>query len=200
MIPFIIFGADTVTTTAAPVQECQGTCVPDEDLQTLLAAARELRCYKPDSDHYQAPTLEADPITIIVDEDNRVFFSGAEPHPYKLHLKWCETEVEFEGKLNVVAAVQEDPWWGFRFRPKAYLGYLPLVALESKEGLDGMDAGLLLDFFYVSWFNVNAAVGFRSVGAGFGIDITKNFGGYVGYGLSYQEPYHGVNGALWFAF
>jgi hypothetical protein len=189
LLPLLILGA-----------ECSGTCVPPDDLQKLVEAANELRCYKPDSEAYEAPQLEADPITIVVDEDGRVFFNGAEPHPYRLTLQWCGTETTFEGKLDVVAAVQEDPRWGFRFRPKAYLGYLPLVALDSKQGLDGVDAGLMLDFFHVQWFNVNAAVGVRSVGAGVGLDITRNFGAYVGYGLSYQAPHHGLNGALWFAF
>lgn len=203
MIPFLLMGADTAApATAAPVvvEECDGVCVPPEDLQKLVEAARELRCFKPTSEAYDPPKLELDPIELVVDKDGRVYYSGDEPFPYTAKLTWCGVEAEFEGKLNVVTAIREEPWWGFRFRPKAYLGYLPLVALESQKGLDGIDAGLMVDFFYLKWFNVNAAVGFRSVGAGVGVDITKNFGAYVGYGLSYQEPHHGLNGALWFAF
>jgi hypothetical protein len=117
-------------------------------------------------------------------------------------MEWCHYTVMGEGRVNLIAAMNEPPTWGFRFRPKAYLGYIPTQLLVSDPSLsDGVDAGLMLDLFYVQWANLNVAAGFRSTGVGVGFDLTKNFGVFVGYGFAWSlNPPHNALGAAYFAF
>jgi len=202
-------------TSVAPVASTKvcsnGTCVPDEDLSKMVAVLREKQCLQSTD-----PTFLLDPVTITVDKDGRVFYSGAQPRPYTVQMRWCNYEVEAKGKVEVVAAVVEPPIWGFRFRPKAYIGVLPLEPLylavenaakdlvgEPTDDLTLMsviDAGVMADFLYYDWLNLNAAVGFRSLGGGLGADITPNFGAYIGYANTWGSWHHNVNLAFWFSF
>jgi hypothetical protein len=172
-------------------------CLPETDFEQFVAIAAERRCLETTK-----PKFEIDNVVVITDLDGRVFYTGADPkRPYKLKMNWCQYEVVAEGKIEVVAAMQEPDTWGFRFRPKAYLGYLPTRLLSTDSTLSsGIDAGLLLDFFYVEWASLNAAVGFRSVGFDLGVDLTDNFGGYAGYGLGWTQPLHNVSAGVYFAF
>lgn len=173
------------------------TCVDKEDLKKFLQLARERKCLDDNP-----PTFKVDPITIITDEDGRVFYTGNDPeHPYKLEMSWCHYDVKGEGEVKVLAAMKEPPIWGFRFRPKAYMGYMPVKPFIEKDFYAGLDAGVMLDLLYYRWFNLNVAAGFRSTGLGVGVDITKNFGGYVGYAFSYDlKPVNNVMVAFYFAF
>ena len=96
--------------------------------------------------------------------------------------------------------------WGFRFRPKAYIWVLPGEAFysipdtESLGVMDLIDAGVMVDFLYYEWANLNAAVGFRSLGGGIGFDLTENFGAYGGYALTWGDWHHNANLGLWFSF
>lgn len=191
---------DPFTAPPEAPKECQGddVCVAREDLDKFIELARERQCLD-----RTPPTFRLDPITIITDKEGRVFYTGNDPkRPYKLRVDWCHYSLEAEGEVKVVAAMNEPPTWGFRFRPKAYLGYLPLKLIEKGSSFsDGIDAGLMLDFFYVRWVNVNIAAGFRSTGAGAGFDITENFGAYIGYAFAWgMDPAHNVLGSIYFAF
>ena len=180
---------------------CQNTetqiCVDKEDLRKFLALAVERQCLDQNT-----PEFELQPITIITDQEGRVFYTGADPDkPYKLTMRWCHYEVEGDGKVHLVAAMNEPPTWGFRFRPKAYLGYIPTKLLVSgPEFYDGVDAGVMLDLFYWQWANLNLTAGFRSTGAGAGFDLTNNFGLYAGYAFSWSDTPHNVLGGAYFAF
>jgi len=178
-------------------QSCQGgVCMPSKDMAVFLEVLREKRCLKTTK-----PDFQLDEVVIVTDKDGRVFYSGADPKPYTLTMKWCNYELEASGKVQVVAAMMAPETWGFRFRSKAYLGALPLEMLrDENEATDGIDAGLMVDFFYYEWVNLNAGVGFRSLGAGVGFDLTNNFGGYVGYAITWSGFRSTANGALWFAF
>ena len=188
---------------AAHGQECKDpdVCVARKDLDLFLKLAREKKCLVENE-----PAFELDPINIIVDRDGRVFFSGAEPFPYTLRMAWCDYEVEAKGKVSILAAVREPPTWGFRFRPKAYISALPLEAIWHDTSVsdlkvyDLIDAGVMVDFLYWEWANLNGAVGFRSLGGGIGFDLTSNFGAYAGYGLTWGDWNHNVNVGLWFSF
>lgn len=182
---------------SAGAQEvCDGTCVPDTDMKAIGEVLKERKCLQSEK-----PQFELDSIDIVVDRDGRVFYSGASPHPYKLKMRWCNYDVEAEGKVSVVAAVQEPPWYGFRFRPKAYAGVLLIESFRrGKTPKDAVDAGLMADLFYVSDFNLNVHAGFRSVGAGLGVDIFKSFGAYVGYALAWDGLHHNPEASLWFSF
>ena len=172
------------------------TCVPPEDMKVFVQLLKDQKCREE-----TPPKLTADPVTIVVDKEGRIYGSGSDPYPYKLHIDWCNYKVEVTSQVKLVAAQRVEPISGFRFRPKATIGFLPLTALNEKSGYSGLDAGVLLEPFFLSWANVNAYVGFRSVGAGLGFDITKNMGLYVGYAITWgtwqSNPHAAISFALW---
>ena len=178
-------------------QECpNGTCVAREDLKAFVEIAKEKKCLQTEK-----PSFDLDSVNIVVDKQGRIFYSGAAPHPYRLRMNWCNYEIEAEGKVDVLAAVQEPPSAGFRFRPKAFLGVLLLEPFrDGNDAKDGIDAGLMVDPFYFHEFNLNFHVGFRSVGAGIGFDVFRSFGLFGGYALSWDGFHHNPEAALWFAF
>jgi hypothetical protein len=182
----------------ARADECPAgsTCVPPEDMQTFVQLLRDQKCRSE-----QVPVLKMDPVTIIVDRQGRVYYSGSEPLPYKVHVDWCNYHVEAVGKVSVQVAQRVEPTWGWRFRMKAAFAYLPLEAVLEKDATQGLDGGVLLEPFFLQSFNVNAYVGVRSVGAGVGLDLTKNFGLYAGYALALgswrSNPHFGVSFSFW---
>lgn len=182
-----------------PICASPATCVPKADMAIFIKLLQEKKCR-----FDEPPTFELDPIQIITDKQGRVFFSGDEPHPYKLRMTWCSYEVEAKGKVSVIAAMRKPPIWGFRLRPKAYMGLLPTEiaykSAESRELRDFVDAGVMIDFLYYDWINLNGAVGYRSVGGGVGVDITENFGVYSGYVITWGDWHHNLNMSLWFSF
>ena len=169
------------------------TCVPPEDMRVFVKLLEEKNCLQS-----QTPKFEMDPLTVTQDKDGRVFLSGSAPIPYTLKLKWCDYEVEAKAKLNVVVARAEEETWGFRFRLKMAPGYLPMTALVEKDGYAGLDFGLLAEPFFWEWSNLNAYVGFRSVGAGVGVDLTDTVGLYAGYAVTWGSWQHNPHIALSF--
>lgn len=171
------------------------TCVADEDLKTFVTLLEEKKCLQTTQ-----PTIQLDPVTVVVDKDGRVYYSGADPKPYTLKLSWCTYEVTATGKVTLTVAKNEPPVWGFRFRPKFVGSYLFVDGFSSSKAIDGVDVGVLWDFFYYKAFNVNVATGFRSIGGGFGFDITRNFGVYTGYAFSWWSLKHNPQLGLYFSF
>jgi len=156
------------------------TCVPAADMQLFLQALREKKCLVE-----TPPTLTADPVTIVIDKQGRVYGSGSDPHPFTLHMKWCTYDLTATGQTKLLAAQAVEPQAGFRFRPKATLGILAADLLSGQKFSESIDGGILLEPAYFQWVNLNGYVGVRSVGAGFGFDVTKNFGAYVGYAATW---------------
>lgn len=203
-ILLIIVFLITFLSRIAQGQECSSgsTCMPKADVDAFVELLREKKCMQTTQ-----PKFEFDEIKLLVDKDGRVFYNGAMPHPYKLKMNWCGLEVNAEGHLKVYAAVNEPSNWGFRFRPKAYISFLlaePFYAVLPGEETPGFedvwDAGVMVDFFHYDFVNVNVAVGWRSLGGGVGFDITKNFGAYVGYGLTWGAWHHNPNVGIYFGF
>jgi hypothetical protein len=177
--------------------ECSAdsTCVPPSDMQSIVTILQEKQCLSTEKPHFNL-----DPITIVVDREGRVYYSGSDPQPYSLTMKWCNFEVQGEGKISVVVAKNEPPVWGFRFRPKFAGSYLFVDGFSSSKAVDGVDIGVLWDFLYYKALNVNVATGFRSVGGGVGLDLTRNFGVYTGYALSWWSLKHNPQLGLYFSF
>lgn len=171
------------------------TCVPPEDVKVFIQLLKDQKCR---SEH--PPTFEADPIVITEDEEGRVYGSGDDPKPWKLHMKWCGYDVTAEGNVKLTVAKRVPPEWGFRFRPKFSSGVL-LTNLFRGDKLNSIDVGVLWEVFYWKSFNLNVATGFRSAGAGIGADITRNFAGYIGYAVAYDgwasNPYVGLSFSFW---
>lgn len=178
-------------------------CVPHSDMEILVQILRERQCLET-----IPPSLRLDEITIVLDEDGRVFYDGAGPElPYTVTLDWCHYSATGTGTLQLVAAVDEPPVWGFRFRPKAYVSYLFLTPFfDGNEFGDGVDAGFMVDFFHFKSLNFNVQLGFRSFGAAVGLDVTRNFGAFVGPGVSWEglargkQPLVDLNMGIFFSF
>jgi hypothetical protein len=164
-------------------------------MKTFVQLLHEKKCLQTEK-----PDFELDPITITTDEQGRTYVSGDEPHPYTLHMRWCGYEVDAFGTVNAVAARMPEPTWGWRFRAKAAFGFLPADALGEEDATKGIDAGLLVEPFFVGDFNLNGYVGVRSGGAGLGFDVTRNFGGYLGYAFSWGGQRHNPHAAVYFSF
>lgn len=173
LIPLMAFGQEQV-----PCPEGL-TCVAEEDMKVFIRLLEDHQCR---AEEY--PKITADPVVIIVDRDNRIFGSGTGPRPYKLRVDWCNYIVEAESTVEIQAAQRVEPTWGFRLRFKATVGILAVEAFQAAKLYQAIDGGLLIEPFFVQWFNVNAFVGVRSFGAGIGADITKNAGLYAGYSLT----------------
>lgn len=171
------------------------TCVSDADLKAIITILEEKKCLQTTQ-----PTIQLDPVTVVVDKDGRVYYSGSEPKPYTLKLSWCSYEVTATGKVAMTVAKNEPPVWGFRFRPKFVGSYLFVDGFSSSEAIDGVDVGVLWDLLYYKALNLNVATGFRSIGGGFGFDLTRNFGVYTGYGFSWWSLKHNPQLGLYFSF
>lgn len=158
-------------------------CVADADMKDIVQVLSERECL----DTTQ-PTFTLDPVVIYTDEQGRVYYSGAEPEPYKVGLTWCHYSAQATGKVLVSVAKAEKPVWGFRFRPKAYVGYLLLDQMYNPEESfsNGLDVGVALDFLFYKNLNADAFVGYRSLGVGVGLDVTENFGVYLNYSHTWQ--------------
>jgi hypothetical protein len=181
--------AETITCAEGAV------CVDSVDMTIMVSLLRDKQCQQTTQ-----PTFELDAITIVTDKDGRVYYSGADPKPYTLKMKWCNYEVTAAGKLNVIVAKTEPPVWGFRFRPKFAGSFLFVDAFKQSSAGEAVDVGILWDFLYYKSFNVNVATGFRSAGVGVGYDITRNFGGYFGGSLSWWTMKVNPQAGLYFSF
>lgn len=198
---FIALLAGLLTLLASPVVGAQepcaegSQCVPPEDMKVFVGVLSEKQCLLSTQ-----PEFKLDPITIVVDQDGRVYASGADPNPYTVKMTWCSYAVTATGGVTVVVARKEPEVWGFRFRPKFSSGFLFVEAFEREKALDAVDVGLLWDFLYWKSFNLNIATGIRSIGAGVGFDITRNFGAYLGYAFAYADVRHNPYAGLYFSF
>jgi hypothetical protein len=172
------------------------TCVSDADMKVFIALLEEKHCFQTTQ-----PTIQLDPVTVVVDKDDRVYYSGADPKPYSLKLSWCSYEVLATGKVALTVAKNEPPVWGFRFRPKFVGSYLFIDGFSSSKAIDGVDVGVLWDFLYYKSVNLNISTGFRSIGGGLGFDLFKNMTLYTGWAFSWwtleHNPSIGVGFALW---
>jgi hypothetical protein len=180
----------------ARASECPvgDACVADEDLLVFSALLREKKCLQD-----TPPTVDVTPITIVTDKEGRVYYSGAQPHPFTITTTWCNYTLVSQAKLNVTVAQSEARTWGFRFRPKFGGSFLLMDALE-RSAASAVDVGLLWDFFFWRELNVNVATGFRSAGLGVGYDLTKNFGAFGGLAFSFWTLRLNPQAGLYFGF
>lgn len=171
-------------------------CVSPDEQAVLTKVLQEKKCLQT-----AKPAFQLDPIAVVVDDQGRIYGSGAEPHPYKVKMQWCNYDVTATGEVKLQVAIKEPPTWGWRFRMKATVGFLFTNAIQAKDVTQGVDGGLLLEPFYYKFLNLNAYLGVRSVGLGIGFDIFKNVSVYTGYAISYSgwqsNPFVGVGFALW---
>jgi hypothetical protein len=165
-------------------------------MKTFMQLLRDTKCRQD-----TPPTFNLDPINIVEDTDGRIYYSGNQPLPYTLRMSWCNYEITGTGKVSLQVAKKIPPDYGFRFRPKLMGSFLFVDAFTQPKAVDAIDVGILWEFFYWKALNLNVETGFRSVGAGIGIDLSKNFGLYGGYAFSWwtlkSNPQAGVYLAFW---
>lgn len=171
------------------------TCVPDEDMKVFVEVLKEKKCLLTTK-----PEFKLDTVAIVTDQDGRVYSSGSAPKPYTVEMSWCTYEASAAGKVEVHVARREPPTWGARFRPKFWSGFLPVEAFRVDKPLDAVDVGLALDLFYVRSVNLNLSAGVRSFGVDVGLDLTKNFGTFLGYRVTYDGLRSNPEIGLYFAF
>lgn len=181
---------------SASAQQCNGgVCVAEVDLKSFVQLAQDQKCR-----HETPPKVDLDSVTIVVDKEGRIYTSGAEPIPYKFRMEWCNYTLDGTGSVTLIASQHIDQEWGFRFRPKFGAGLLVLDAIQEPKITDGIDVAFMADFAYFKQLNLNASLGIRSAGFSIGADLTKNFGAYAGYGLSWGSWRHNPSVGLYFSF
>lgn len=194
MIPLIL----------AQICECPpegGICLTKEQRAQVTAAIEELDDIK----NSKAEVEILEPIIIIRDWEDRVYINGGEKKPIKLKLRIGKTiNRDMEMTLPIQVGYREEPPDPmFRLRIRAQAGFLIPTIFESpiKEHiLDGMDAGIGWDFFHLDLVNLSVYTGIRSVGGGLGLDLTKNFGPYLGYSLVYDGLKSNALAGIYFSF
>jgi hypothetical protein len=193
MIPLIL----------AQMCEClpDGVCLNKEQKEQVTIAVKELDEIKSS----KAKIEVTEPIIIIRDWEDRIYINGGEKKPIKLKLKIGKTiDRDMEMTLPIQVGYREkppDPM--FRLRIRAQAGFLIPTIFESpieEHILDGMDAGIGWDFFHLDFVNLSVYTGIRSVGGGLGLDLTKNFGPYLGYSLIYDGFQSAALAGIYFSF
>ena len=188
-------GAIPVAKADEPTCPAGHTCVPDEDMKVFVQLLKEKKCLLTTK-----PEFNLDTVSIVTDQDGRVYYSGAAPKPYRVEMTWCSYQATATGRVELQVARRDPPTWGFRFRPKFWSGFLPVEAFRQPKALDAVDVGLALDLFHVRDFNLNVSAGIRSVGVDVGLDLTKNFGAFAGYRIAYDGWMSNPALGLYFAF
>lgn len=179
-----------------------GVCLSAEQRDEVKRALEELK----DIHDSKAQVTFETPIVIVREWDGRVYVNGGEKVPLRLRLR-IGNHVDRDLMATVDTMVHyrnEPPDPMFRLRWRAHFGVLHPQLVEAVKADvdvdDAFDAGIGFDFFHVDVFNLSAHLGVRSVGITPGIDLTKNFGTYVGYALAYDGFRSGVTTGLYFSF
>lgn len=199
-------GQDTISPTLEPTTVAcpEGhVCVSEEDMAKFIQLLQERKCLDD-----TVPKFELDEIVIMTDSENHTYYTGkGAKAPYTVGMTWCTYDVKAEGIVKINVALKEPPVWGFRFRPKASVQYLPLLALFQNNAYSGIDVGVGADLLYWKYANLGVHLGFRSVGLVAGVDITKNFGFDVGWGIAWEAlvdprsaPLNNLSLGFYFAF
>ena len=195
-----LFGLHASADDAPCVPPPGGKCLSAQQLDEVKKALVEL-----DSIH-KAPAVVTTPDTVVIvqDWDGRVYTNGGQTNPIRLHLKLGDT-VDRDMALTLPTQVYvrpKPPEPMFRLRIRAQAGILVPQLVNSLTGDKQAfwDAGIGWDFFHWKALNVAAYTGVRSVGGGLGLDITRNFGPYVGYSLIYDGLRSSVQTGIYFSF
>jgi hypothetical protein len=182
-----LFLAYQTLSAAAPAQESSpcpppyAVCLTEDEKKTVGDSLRELKEIK----EAKARLVLEDDIVIVRDWQDRVYVNGGEGRPLRAVLKVGPVERDMEVKLPIRTFYRERPPEPmFRLRIRAQAGVLVPSVLKEFKG--GWDAGVGWDFMHLGPLNLSAYTGIRSAGGGLGLDLTKNFGPYAGYAITYD--------------
>ena len=191
----MLFPARARAQECPPAQQCD-LCLGPEDKKTVVDSLKELKSIK---ESKAVLKLKGD-IVIVRDWQDRVYVNGGSAKPVDATLTLGSTinrDMEIQLPVQVYYRPKPpDPM--FRLRIRAQAGVLvPMIWKDSKGG---WDAGISFDFFHYDIFNIAAYTGVRSAGGGVGMDLTRNFGPYVGYSLVYDGWQSGILAGAYFSF
>ncbi len=180
---------------APPCPPPYAVCLTAEEKKTVGDSLRELKEIK----EAKAVVKVEEDIVVVRDWQDRVYVNGGSGRPIKATLTLGSTvERDLELQLPVQTFYREKPPEPmFRLRIRAQAGVLAPRIKDSFK--DGLDAGIGWDFMHLGPANLSAYTGLRSVGGGIGLDVTKNFGPYVGYAFLYDGLRSGVLGGVYFS-
>lgn len=186
------------------ITDAGGACLTKAQRDQVVEALKELKDIHDSKAELEFP----EPIVIIRDWEDRIYVNGGEKRPVKAKLRigqHVDRDLEMQLPIQVFYREEPPPPW-LRLRVRAQLGVLVLEAVRA-AGSDGdpkpfWDAGIGWDFAHVPDLELNLAAytGVRSAGGGLGIDLTRNFGLYAGYGLVYDGWSHSALAAGYFSF
>lgn len=186
---YVAFAAVLLSSAAASAQDAPcppaapegGVCLSAEDRKVVVDSLKELKDIKGS----KAELEFKDEIVIVRDWEDRVYVNGGEKKPLRLHLKVGTVDRDLEATLPVRVAYREkppDPMFRLRFRAEGGV----LVPAVFKVPKSGFDAGVGFDFFHLGPVNLSLHAGFRAGGGILGVDLTKNFGPFLGYAVAYD--------------
>lgn len=190
---------------APATQECipppGGKCLTKEQFDGVKQALEEL-----DKIHKSpAVVTTKDKIVVVSDWDGRVYVNGGTTAPLRMSVRVGDT-VDRDVLMTLPAVVNyrpkpPDPM--FRLRIRAQVGILVpeliMTATGDKNAQFFVDGGIGWDFFHLGPVNVAAYTGVRSLGGGLGLDLTRNFGPYVGYSMVYDGWRSSVHTGVYFS-
>jgi hypothetical protein len=183
-------------TAPPPCPEPYALCLVKPDEDTVVESLKELNDVKGS----KAVLKLKEDIVIVRDWQDRVYINGGSSKPVDATLTIGSTvsrEMQIQLPIRVYYRPKPpDPMFRLRLRAQAGI-LLPMIWKDAKGG---WDAGLSFDFFHVGDVNVAAYTGVRSAGGGVGLDLTRNFGPYVGYSLVYDGFASGVLAGAFFSF
>jgi hypothetical protein len=128
------------------------------------------------------PSLELEPVDIIVDKDGRVFIKDK----VLGKLKFGDLTYDTIIKLNtqVIKANKQSYGFDLKFKAAAIQSY----EIDEKGKLNTFASGALaIEPFYYKMYNLNLVIGPRLYAPAIGVDITEHFGGLVGIGFKYND-------------
>ena len=127
-------------------------------------------------------TLDLPPMNIIVDRQGRVFSDTATS---TATIKWGSKTALLEVSAPVDVYRNPEPDLGFRIRYKASTWGIASL-FDKNKPQKAIDAGISLEAFHWKDFNFSLVAGIKSFGVSAGMDVTKNFGIFVGGGSEYM--------------
>ncbi len=191
----VLFPARATSQECPPAQQCD-LCLGPEDKKTVVDSLKELKSIK----ESKAVLKLKGNIVIVRDWQDRVYVNGGSAKPVDATLTLGDTisrDMQIQLPVQVYYRPKPpDPM--FRLRLRAQAGVL--VPMVWKDAKSGWDAGIGWDFFHYDVFNLAAYTGVRSAGGGIGMDLTRNFGPYVGYSIVYDGWQSGVFAGVYFSF
>jgi hypothetical protein len=151
------------------------TCLPDAQYATVYAKLEELAQIEEG-----VPTVSFEaPLVVVTDDQGRVFSNSTGDQLIPGTVEWGHMSADLKLVVDVDVRQKETPQAGFRARPKASFGVIPL-AFRIEDPAQMVDVGLGLDFLYFRKYNLNAYLGSRSFGVDVGFDVFQNSGVMAG--------------------